>query len=223
MRPWEQAPESRLYICVKKITNYIYKRLFTLCSYLKTKESYDRWVIRRFWGYRNQISKAKNLKMSVANIAKLEEKFHSRACNYSKWLRNFRSKRTTFSQQKGDFAAVQNFPLAWSDRLPIPVTPSFQVWIVHHLKHWIVDFLSFETTYSMHKLDSRKCSKSCLHDCHQECFLADFSLLPLLAFRICLWQRTSKLQLFMFLSLPLLCHGFQRTLFNLGLLWWSNY
>ena len=34
-----------------------------------------------------------------------------------------------------------------------------------------------------------------------------------------LWQRTSKLRLFMFLSFPLLCHGFQRTLLNLGLLW----
>ena len=33
--------------------------LFTLCSYLKTKESYDRWVTRRLWGLRHQISKAK--------------------------------------------------------------------------------------------------------------------------------------------------------------------
>ena len=76
--------------------------------------------------------------------------------------------------------------------------------------------------YSMHKLDSRKCSKSGIHDCHLECFMADFSLLPLLAFRICLWQRTSKLRFFMFLSFPLLCHGFQITLLNLGLLWWSK-
>ena len=37
--------------------------------------------------------------------------------------------------------------------------------------------------------------------------------------RICLWQRTLKLRFFMFLSFPLLCHGFQITLFNLGLLW----
>ena len=86
-------------------------------------------------------------------------------------------------------------------------------------EHWIVDFLSFETTYSIHKLNSRKCSKSGWHDCHLECFMLDFSLLPLLAFRICLWQRTSKLRFFMFLSFPLLCHGFQRTLLNLGLLW----
>ena len=77
-------------------------------------------------------------------------------------------------------------------------------------------------TYSMHKLDFRKCSKSGWHDCHQECFMADLSLLLLLSFRICLWQRTSKLWFFMFLSFPLLCHGFQITLLNLGLLWWSK-
>ena len=48
----------------------------------------------------------------------------------------------------------------------------------------------------MHKLNSRKYSKSGWHDCHLECFMLDFSLLPLLAFQICLWQRTLKLQYF---------------------------
>ena len=47
-------------------------RLFTLCSYLKTKESYDRWVTRRVWGFRHQISKAKYLKKSVGKIRKLQ-------------------------------------------------------------------------------------------------------------------------------------------------------
>ena len=42
-------------------------------SYLKTKESYDRWVTRRLWGFRQQISKAKYLRMSVGNIRKLQE------------------------------------------------------------------------------------------------------------------------------------------------------
>ena len=130
----------------------------------------------------------------------------------------FRNKKDNISQPKADFAAVQNFPSAWSDRLPMAVTPSFQLRIVHRLKHWIIDFMSFETTYSMHKLNSRKCSKSGWHDCHKKCFMADFSLLSLLTFRICLWQRTSKLWFFMCLSFPLLCHGFQRTLLNLGLL-----
>ena len=102
-----------------------------------------------------------------------------------------------FSQQKDNIlTVVQNFPSTWSDRLPMAVTPSFQLRIVHRLKHWIVNFLNFETTYSMHKLSSRKCSKSGWHDCHQECFMLDFSLLPLLAFQICLWQRTLKLQYF---------------------------
>ena len=48
-------------------------RLFTLCSYLKTKESYDRRVTKRVWGFRHQISKAKYLKKSVGNIRKLQE------------------------------------------------------------------------------------------------------------------------------------------------------
>ena len=96
-------------------------RLFTLCSYLKTKESYDRWVTRRVWGFKHQISKAKNLKMSVTNIGKLQEKFHS------KRAAKFRSKRTTFSQPKADFATVQNLPSTWSDRLPMAVTPLFQL------------------------------------------------------------------------------------------------
>ena len=48
-------------------------RLFTLFTYLKTKESYDRWITRRVWGFRHQISKAKYLKMSVGNIRKLQE------------------------------------------------------------------------------------------------------------------------------------------------------
>ena len=37
-------------------------RLFTLCSYLITKESYDWWIIRRKWGFKNQISEEKKSK-----------------------------------------------------------------------------------------------------------------------------------------------------------------
>ena len=131
--------------------------LFTLCSYLKTKESYDRWVTRRLWGFRHQISKAKKISKSRSHVSRSLRRT-PRHC--AKWLQNFHSKRTTFWQQKGDFAVVQNFPSAWSDQLPMAVNPSFQLWIVHCLKHWIFDFLSFETTYSMYKLNSRKCSKS---------------------------------------------------------------
>ena len=135
----------------------------------------------------------------------------------------FRSIKDTISQPKADFTTLRNLPSTWSDQLPMVVASSFQLWIMYLLKHWIANFPSFETTYSMHKLNSRKGSKSGLHDYHLECFMTYFSLLPLLAFRICLWKRTSKLLFFMFLSFTLLCHGFQRTLLNLGLLWWSNY
>ena len=72
----------------------------------------------------------------------------------------FRSKKDTISQPKADFAVVRNLPSSWSDRLPMVVTPSFQLRIAHRLKHWIADFPSFKTTYSMHKLSSRKSSKS---------------------------------------------------------------
>nr|CAN71006.1 hypothetical protein VITISV_010108 [Vitis vinifera] len=48
-------------------------------------------------------------------------------------------------QQKGDFATLcKMLPLAWSDRLAMAVTSSFQLQIAHRLKHWIFDFLSFE-------------------------------------------------------------------------------
>ena len=51
-------------------------RLFTLCSCLITKESYDRWITRRVWGFRHQISRAKkSKKMSITNIGKLQENF----------------------------------------------------------------------------------------------------------------------------------------------------
>ncbi|RVW81533.1 Retrovirus-related Pol polyprotein from transposon 297 [Vitis vinifera] len=36
------------------------------------------------------------------------------------------------------------------------ITSSFQLRFVHHLKRWTLDFPSFETTYSMHEMDSKK-------------------------------------------------------------------
>ncbi|WKA01464.1 hypothetical protein VitviT2T_019745 [Vitis vinifera] len=59
-------------------------------------------------------------------------------------------------------------PSAGSDWLAKAATSSFQLRNAHRLKHWIVDFLSFEMVYSIHQLDLRKCSKSVCYDCHQE-------------------------------------------------------
>ncbi|RVW58426.1 hypothetical protein CK203_109019 [Vitis vinifera] len=49
---------------------------------------------------------------------------------------------------KADFTALRNWPLAWSDRLPMAITPSFQLRIVQRLKHWISNFPSFKMTYT---------------------------------------------------------------------------
>ena len=64
------SPITSLFI--KKITK-LYQRGYSPFVLLKTKESYDRWVTKRVWGFRHQISKAKYLKMSIENIRKLQE------------------------------------------------------------------------------------------------------------------------------------------------------
>ena len=63
---------------------------------------------------------------------------------------------------------MRNFRITWSSWLPKAISSSFQLQIVHGLKRWILDFLSFEMVYSMHQLDLKKCSKSGCYDCHQE-------------------------------------------------------
>ena len=62
------------YIPFSKENYKLYIRGYSpLFPNLITKESYDRWVTRRVWGFRHQISKAKYLKMSIAHIGKRQE------------------------------------------------------------------------------------------------------------------------------------------------------
>ena len=112
--------------------------------------------------------------MSVAIIGKLQENFAGaqNGCE--------------ISQPKADFAALQNWPSAWSDLLPMAVTPSFQLRISHHLKHWILDFLSFEIVYRMYKMDFGKCSKSAQEDCSCCPLFSSLCLLFLFASLLCL-------------------------------------
>ena len=56
-----------------KITIIISTRLFILFPNLITKESYDRWVTMRVWGFRHQISKAKYLKISKTKYLKISQ------------------------------------------------------------------------------------------------------------------------------------------------------
>ena len=88
----------RFYILFYKEDYKLFIRVYSpLCSCLKTKESYDRWVTRRVWGFRHQISKAKSLKMSVAHIGKLQENTTA-LCKMA----------AKFSQPKADFVAVHH-------------------------------------------------------------------------------------------------------------------
>ena len=104
----------------------------------------------------------KNLKQNIQKCrSQISGNFRRNSVALCKKAKSFRSKRVISQPCK-------ILPSAWSDRLPMAVTPSFQLQIAQHLKNWIVDFLSFETTYSMHKLDFIKCSKSVWYYYHQE-------------------------------------------------------
>ena len=67
----EQAPERYIYIYIYENYNNNIKRLFILFPNLITKESYNWWITRRFWGFRQQICKAKYLIISQ-NISKCQ-------------------------------------------------------------------------------------------------------------------------------------------------------
>ena len=117
------------------------------------------------WGFRHEISEAKNLKMSVTNIGKHSGEFRRRA----RWLQNFTTWRTPFRSQ-------WNCPSAWCDRLPMALTPSFQLRIVHRLKRWIADFPSSKrhiVCINWAPGSAPKVADSC---CPFECFMIDFSL-----------------------------------------------
>ena len=63
-------------------------RLFTLFPNLITTESYNWWVTRRFWGFRQQISKAKYLKISQNIGGKYQEASGEHRSTVQNFLRN---------------------------------------------------------------------------------------------------------------------------------------
>ena len=94
---------------------------------------------------------------------------------------------TSFAQAEGVVRISRcctNFAQAWSSCLPKAISSSFQLQIIHGLKRWIFDFLSFEMVYSMEKMDIGKCSKSAKEDYSCCPLFSSFSLCfsPLLLF-----------------------------------------
>ena len=67
MRLWEQAPQILyiLHTSSKEDYKLNIRGYSPLCFCLRTKESYDRWVTRKVWGFRHQISKVKYLKIKI--------------------------------------------------------------------------------------------------------------------------------------------------------------
>ena len=76
-------------------------RLFTLCSCLITKESYDWWITRREWGFRHQISEAKKSK----NVGRKYLEALRRISQACKMATKFRKLKVSISQPRADFVA----------------------------------------------------------------------------------------------------------------------
>ena len=77
-------------------------RLFTLCSYLITKESYDWWITRIKWGFKHQISEEKKSKSVGRKYLEALRRI-SQAC---KMDAKFRNLKDTISQPKADFTVI---------------------------------------------------------------------------------------------------------------------
>ena len=159
--------------------------------------------------------------MSVANIRKLQENFAAvqDGCEISQHEGHHFA-------AKGWFRSPRNWPSAWCDQLPMALTPSFQLRIMHRLKCGLMTSRASKRHIVCINWALGSAPKVAESGCPLECFMVDFSF----AFPPCIPDllkakdyKASKLWFFMFLSFPLLFHGFQRTFLNLGLLWWSNY
>ncbi|RVW83381.1 hypothetical protein CK203_038901 [Vitis vinifera] len=82
---------------------------------------------------------ASTLRFSASSLRHISGNFRRKSTTlYKKVAKSLRKKRV-ISQH-----FCKMLPSAWSDLLAMAVTPSFQLRIAHRLKHWILDFLSFQ-------------------------------------------------------------------------------
>ena len=114
--------------------------------------------------------------------------------NFASWRSSFCSQMSISQRAPCDFAAAKlAFNLVWLASNGYNFFISTPICVL--FKAWIPDFLSFQTTYSMHEMDSRKCSKYVQQLLSSWILHVRFlSLISLLAFMICFWQRTTELQ-----------------------------
>ena len=95
-----------------KITIIIYTRLFILFPNLIAKESYNWWVTRRVWGFRQQISKAKYLKISQNVDRTYRETLGEHRGTVQNWLRN------------SQVSAIRGSGYVYLEKLKCPFLPS---------------------------------------------------------------------------------------------------
>ena len=187
MRLWEQAPRSssenklprehsdRSIIDIFCKGNYkLFIRGYSpLCFYLRTKESYNRWVTRRVWGFRHQISKAKYLKMSVTNMGSFRrtpQHCAKMAAKLSGWV----------LLEDPDMYIRRS----WNALLSHPA-PEFRMWDIR---------------VKWRRGQNSGCHPGGMANVHKPCYVI---------LTACPYSLHSSF-----------AYGFQRTLLNLGLLWW---
>ena len=298
-----------------KITIIIYIRLFNLFPNLITKESYNWWVTKRVWGFRPQISKAKYLKVLVANIGKLQENTATLCRKISQNVDQ------TYQEASGEhrgtvqngcetlrISAIRGSGYVWSGKLKRPPLPfgvrrrmwyirvewrrwnirmecrredsrcetsgwnggaaEFRMWYIRvewqraplsgwnvggEISGWNVGVAEFRMWYI--RVEWRRAPlfgfpQGEAHDTRDHHtpddsisypdMLSGYETLTKVhkpccvipkayhnphsaALRWCVRTPCPDDSISYPDNFSLLCHGFQRTLFNLGLLWWSNY
>ena len=118
-----------------------YLRLFTHFPNFITKKSYNCGL------------QGENGDLDIKNLKQNIQKCRSQILG--NFRRNFvalcKTATKSFRSKRVISQLCKILPSTWSDLLTMAVTPSFQLRIAYCLKHWIVDFLSFEMTYNMHK------------------------------------------------------------------------
>ena len=106
------------------------------------KKSYDWWITRRRMEIYTKISKRKDLVWSRQNRGDFAP--HMGWCEIGRCCANFAQPEGVVRISR----CCANFAQAWSSCLPKAISSSL-LQIVHGLKRWILDFLSFEMVYSM--------------------------------------------------------------------------
>ena len=130
-------------LCISlSVKHNIYVRFFSRGDF---HPLYSLYKSKSFWlvSYKdkkgNYIKKIHRKRSKVESAKTEENSHHAWAVRIWKVLCEF---RTTWR-------CCANFAQAWSSCLPKAISSSFQLQIVHGLKRWILDFLSFEMVYSM--------------------------------------------------------------------------